>query len=238
MRAGQTYLALIISGLVAGCASPKSAVTTEDAAASSDDAHSGDGSIHPSDAGLDATGTTDAGQFVTLRNAAPGCGDDVVAPDPGNEGHWSATRITPPSYPFDVYGVSYFLDFTGLVAGGTCNSGLAHQVELFIGTAATPVATPVPIATTTITATANTTSTRKVTWTLAAPVTLTTGQSLFVSVQMVGGSQKDLCLIKCSSTPNAADRNWWSSATTAPFPWASLASFGSPGTVVIETFGR
>lgn len=156
------------------------------------------------------------GTTPTLNNDADCLEWMAVTPAENEAGHLYAVRLTPPSYPFEVTEVQYELFGTE-----ECDSTTAHRVEVFVDTATTPPASPT-ITQLDIPATGTTEPVRVVTAQLTSPITLQTGEHLFVAVELVniGGS----CMAACGGA-TIADRDWWSNAAAAPYSWATLASF-------------
>jgi hypothetical protein len=157
-----------------------------------------------------------------LTNESPCMGPEVpLAPSAGEEGHFSAARLTPSSYPFTVNKIRYYL-----AGDGSCTNGIAHQVMVFRGSDVAPAATPTVDAIIDVPAEAETASDRTVELDLQTPIQLTAGEHLFIAVEMAGDKNTVvLCTLTCMGN-GIADRNYWSNATAAPFPWGTLDSFG------------
>ncbi|MBK7859913.1 MAG: hypothetical protein IPJ65_15070 [Archangiaceae bacterium] len=149
----------------------------------------------------------------------------------GESGHWDATRLTPPGYPFTVVGVDWLL-----VANASCNTSITHSVKVFKGTSATPDATPTNVQMTSITPFGSG-ATIPVHFTLPTPVVLNAGEHLFVAVEMKIVGQQENCLALCVGQPGQADRNWWSNAVGTPYAWTTLASSGIPQNAVVTATG-
>jgi hypothetical protein len=161
---------------------------------------------------------------------------NVVVPSPGNEGHLTAARLTPPSYPFTVTEVVYELS-NGAVRNGNCDAALAHRVEVYVDTAVQPSNTPTLVAQLDMMATAPTMEpSRLVVAPLPMPLVLTAGQHLFVAVEMAGTAENHICVWMCEGT-GADDRNYWSNATMAPYDWVTLASYQNPNNLRIGANG-
>ena len=170
--------------------------------------------------------TVDVCEGWALANSPGGCVPDVVAPLAGEETHWIAARLTPPSYPFTVTAVRYALA-QGDVGSVTCNNGLAHAVEVFVGTDVAPVASPSIIEHADVDASAAVDGIRTFDHTLTRPLTLETGEYLFVAVQNAGVSPADCTCFATCKTGYVPDTNYWSNAGAPPYPWATLESFGA-----------
>ncbi len=156
------------------------------------------------------------GTTPTLTNDADCLEWMAVAPAENEAGHLYAARLTPPSYPFLVTEVQY-----ELAGGGDCDSSFAHRVEVFVDSATTPAASPT-VTQLDIVATSGTEPVRVVTAQLPSPITLQTGEHLFVAVELV--TVDTSCIAACGGA-TITDRDWWSNATAAPYSWASMASF-------------
>jgi len=146
----------------------------------------------------------------------------ATVPNMGNEGHLAAVRLTPESYPYEVSGVAYVL-----AHGNKCSAKVAHRVELYVDTNAQPSNMPTIVEQIDVPALASGMgSFRLVEQPLAAPITLSQGESLFVAVELAGTPAEHACIMNCAGTGDD-DRNYWSNATAAPYNWATLASFGN-----------
>ena len=59
------------------------------------------------------------------------------------------------------------------------------------------------------------------------PLVLAQGDQLYVAVQMRYTAQgEQLCLRACFPASAPQDRDYWSNAKQAPYPWVELQSFG------------
>lgn len=161
---------------------------------------------------------------------------------PDEAGHFAAARLTPETYPVDVTTVAYDLAVPG--AGGDCDLTLAHTVEVYVDTAIAPAARPsdgtlvhridVPGG-----AAAN----HAVELTLPTPIHLTTGQSVFVAVKLVGDDTANptsaLCIAACRTAAGAiSDVDYWSNAAAEPFAWADMVDdFGFTYNFTIRAAG-
>jgi len=174
-----------------------------------------------------------------LTNAADKCGATLLTPDPGEENHLGAGRLTPSSYPFEVTTVRYHLGH-GENKGIECNAGLEHKVELYVSTDTKPPATPAsPLVLTVAAVDPSTISSegRKVSLDLAQPITLKSGEHLFVAIRFAGTHPKVLCVGVNEEDPYQGDRNYWSNAAAAPYAWAQLDSFGLKGSIMVSALG-
>jgi hypothetical protein len=171
---------------------------------------------------------------VEFGNVARTCTpDNAVSPVlPGEAGHYAATSLTPPSYPFTVDKVSYSLQMNG----SNCHGGLAHRVLVFTASGE-PAAAPSAGAMASIDVPAGADADRWVDLTLPNPITLTSGQTLVVAVQMASdGADRSVCLSACPGS--AAGHDWWSNAAAEPYAWADMfADFGFTSAYVIVAEG-
>jgi hypothetical protein len=155
---------------------------------------------------------------------ATGTPADIAPNLPTEIGDPALARITPPSYPFTVTSVSYKL--TGMEA--TCGTNIAHAVSVWADSSgATPASSPASVQKIPVAASATDQRSLIVTESLPTPITLTTGQDLFVAVEMDANTAQTVavCLDGCSITADD-NRQFWSEQMTAPFTWATLFSLG------------
>lgn len=178
---------------------------------------------------------------VTLSNAGDHCGpapDGVprsVYPFEGEEGHYASTRLTPPSWPFEVQEIGYTLvsgDY-----GPSCHSDLAHRVEVYVTSTNAPPNTPTPVTTIEVPAHTIDLPFRSVDHILEAPIVLAAGEHLHVAVQMTGAWPDVACLQNCRELPDAG-RDYWSNAVAPPFDWRALGTFGIGGNLSVHATGR
>jgi len=190
------------------------------------------------DAGTDAP-AVDAGLVrLSIISAAATCGPDTaVFPAPGEEGMYYAVRLTPPAYPFVVTAIEYEID-ANPGAGVNCLASLAHSVQVFTATTVAPPTTPTVLEEIDVPADPSIVSDRAVHADLTTPITLDTGEDLFVSLKMTGLTPDILCVKTCVDPDPDFDRNYWSNATMAPFSWARLHTFGLDDDARIEALGR
>ncbi len=146
--------------------------------------------------------------------------------------HRYASRLTPPSYPFEVRQLRYHL-VGGPEPGNPnddCRIGLTHRVEVFVSSSATPPASPTIARSFTRTSNAQHQRENVELVDLSNPIVLTQGQHLFVALEMIytDGSGHKLCVPSCSISSSQAlnQRTWWSNAASAPYSWAELGTFG------------
>jgi len=190
------------------------------------------GSSSPADLPDAAVATPDAAGTVAIGVGSPACQGHMapaqpadISPNlPSEIGDPALARITPPSYPFTVTSVSYKL--TGMEA--TCGTNIDHAVTVYAAPGAQmPPATPTDAQRIPVAASAADQRELVVTKDLPTPITLTTGQDLYVAVEMDANQAQTVavCLDGCSI--GADDhRQFWSEQTQAPYTWSTLYSFG------------
>jgi hypothetical protein len=233
------------------------ATTHADASSKGDAGAAGDSSVASDAAKEDAA--SDAGQdaadaaLQTLQFWSPcvkpdgGPGKEAdIAPAPGEDDFLLGVRLTPPSYPFTVYKIRYAV----ATQGSGCRPDLAHRVEVSVDSATAPSNTPTLAATIMVQGAAadagaydagpDDSGAPTRVWleqTLPTPITLTTGQNLFVSIQLAGipGTQT-LCVGFCFEN-TIADRNYWSQAASVPYDWTTLDGIGFPINAEVEALG-
>jgi len=230
-RPGSTATTMIVfAGLaltLSACPAPED---DEDAGTTVDASTSADAS-QGYDAGLGGT---------WLSNAPPADPPTLLAPDPGEEGHRAAARLTPPSYPFEVSQLRYMVG-DGPAGNVECSGTLSHLVEIYVDSAAAPPESPNPAFSVTIpTGTPEMIGHigRTILQEVSPPVRLEQDEHLFVAVQLCGTHPDVLCLQVNSGDPYDSDRNYWSSAATAPYGWTELDSFGLTGDIMIDAYGE
>jgi len=68
---------------------------------------------------------------------------------------------------------------------------------------------------------------------------LSTGENLFVAVELAGEAGGDrVCITACNNTVGASEANYWSNATSAPYSWVPIESFGLNINIAIWAMGR
>jgi hypothetical protein len=217
--------------LALGCGGGGSSKGPADAAATSDSDET------PADASSDAA----SGDVLVENVDHAACTDPYtiwpLLPDEAS--HLAAARLTPATYPFHVTKIGYDLAVTS--ESDNCDALLAHKVALYVTDAAAP--TPMPSTDATLVATidvpAETTVTgdvRTIDLTLDTPIDLTTGQHLYVAVEMAANDDlsKSLCIEACSEGGGTSGVNFWSNANAEPYSWADMVDdfgFGADYTI-------
>lgn len=173
------------------------------------------------DSGTLASETVFCGDLALTNNDAT-CVLTTVFPYAGEEGHWAAARLVPPSWPFTVTAVRY-----SLYGSGYCDNGLAHTLELFVGTGDVPPERPVPLFSVAVPETAAEIGDRVFDVVLPAPIGLQTDEVLWVAVQNSGiAGVRSTCFTACAGPAVDDHTNYWSNADHPPYPWVTLQSFG------------
>lgn len=200
-------------------------------------------------AGADAPpATPDAptAQTMTLKNVpslADCAGTDQfsIAPViPQETGHLAAGRLAPPSYPFEVESIGYDLAAPG--GSADCDLSLPHRVDVYVASGVAPSNTPSVVQSFDVPA--GSAANHSVDLELASPITLTSGQSLFVAVEMAGNgtsttSTKAVCIAACRLAAGAlSDVDYWSNAAATPYAWADMVDdFGFTYNYTIRATG-
>ena len=155
------------------------------------------------------------------------CTGAYTGPSLGEDGHLAATRLVPATYPATVGTIRY-----QIVINSVCQP-FAHRVDVFKATTIAPPANPTVIASIDVPANAHGPD-FKITLPLATPITLTTGEYLFVAIEQKRMATTYTCVATCAGSSTDPDRNYWSNATTAPYPWAQMASFNIDTNFMVE----
>lgn len=187
-------------------------------------------------------GESTGGDDGVLGNTPVPCKDDdyVFPLLPAEAGHWAATTLTPPAYPYEVQRVVY--ELAGGAAGGQCNNSFAHQVAIFVSDGPEPDASPSANAAGYVAYPIDedpaATDARLVEIELDMPIVLEDGQSIVVAVQLTAMGDSSLCIAACFDTGGLPELDWWSNAVDEPFAWADMvADFGFPSNFTIQAFG-
>ncbi len=175
-----------------------------------------------------------------LTNLPDGCPVyTYTGPVAGEEDHFIAGRLTPPSAPYQVTEIGFGLQHDTF--GGLCDSTIDVEVIVFVSSSATPPATPTVLETITVPGALppSWTANRFIHLTLSTPVTLQAGEELFIAMRNGGAYPSAVtCPLMCNDADNfVEDRNWWSNAGTPPYPWATLGSFNIDGTFDVWAIG-
>jgi hypothetical protein len=171
--------------------------------------------------------------LLTNENPCKGSTGQVV-PNKGEEGLLAAARLSPSAYPFTVSSVRYELS----AEADRCSNSLAHKVVVFVATTVVPPGTPAGVQTINAPAVSGSPAARTVEHTLATPITLSSGQHLFVGVSLPGDAgTATLCIQACDGN-GIDDRNYWSTSPDPDYKWVELSSFGINANLRIEALGK
>lgn len=174
----------------------------------------------------------------TVTNQPESCSSaGGVGPGPGEEGHWVATRLTPPTTPFYVSSVTYMLWDGTFASGERCDSTLPHRVQLFVGTGTEPPSTP--MVSKLIQHSGNegqqTPPFNVYELPLEAPITLNSGEDLWVAIEATSEQPRVTCVATCRD--GSAGRDYWSNAAEPPYPWVPNATFDVHVTLGVAMVG-
>jgi hypothetical protein len=175
-----------------------------------------------------------------LRNAPTACTPPILMfGSPSDAGYWAATRLTPPRYPFFVEEIRYTLGTSQTTPSETiCAPHLAHRMEVFKASTIMPPATPKILGLRDVAASKPLVKQAlQVKVKLQLPVVLTTGEHLFVQVQLVRNGKETLCLESCTPPTPLPDRDFWSYAAKPPFGWKSMSREGVKTVFSMEAVG-
>jgi hypothetical protein len=179
-----------------------------------------------SDAGFgDTAGASEVPGVEHVRNVPADCYREAISSGPGEDGHWIAARLTPPSASFDLHGVRYEIYQGTRPRAAACDASIAHRAAVFLG-GDVPTATPKFLRMFDIpTGSAPATDRRVIELRLPSPETVNAPMKVYVAVQYGGSYPNTNCVVTCDSA-GTTDRTWWSNAASPPFRWETLASFG------------
>lgn len=155
------------------------------------------------------------------------CIGNYTGPALGEDGHLAATRLVPSTYPATVGKVRY-----QIVVSSVCQP-YAHRVDVFKASTIVPPANPTIIESFNVPSNAQGPD-FKVELTLTTPITLTAGEYLFVAVEQRRSGLNYTCIATCGGSNQHPDRNYWSNANSAPYPWATMASFNIKTDFIVE----
>ncbi len=201
----------------------------------SEPADSEPGDSEPPDTG---PGDSDPPDETVLTNNPDGCPcEGLLMPSAGEEGQLAGIKLIPGQWPYRVDSVAYTLSgVADKKTGILCQSGLAHRIEVFKASSATPPAEPEQV--TVIDVAEEAASERRVVvGALEKSLVLEEGEYLFVGVELPGAHPEVSCLVLCQEVVEYPDRNYWSNATEAPYDWTQLSTWGIPGNIALEASG-
>jgi hypothetical protein len=162
----------------------------------------------------------------------------AIAANPTDEPFLLAARLVPPSYPFTVFSVRYALMGPG-TSSAACNTGLPHEVQIFVGDSAAPDASPSVSETLAVPAGQNLKE-RWLVHSLSSPIRLTSGQALYAGLLVAYDAQNDtsLCPQVCADSGySGADSFSNHVSSQLPYSWTSFEDAGWPGELTISALG-
>lgn len=164
---------------------------------------------------------------VELTNSPSGCINTfVTSPLEDEIDELAAAKLTPPSYPATITSVQYTLWNGDWDQTAFCDAGIGHEVVLFVGTGPTPPSTPVSIIAQPTTEFGDAQTSVLLTADVVPPITLKTGEHLFVAIRMTADDSGVVCPGMCRTRDWKLRQNYWSNTTEAPYSWSALESFG------------
>ena len=183
-----------------------------------------DGSDRPAEA-LEVTGTKECYGFEGL-NASP-----------GYENNLAAVRLEPAMTPFEVSSLEI------VVVGkqeGPCNAELPYRVEAYVAEADSPPSSPSLAASFDVARenTAGLEPTQIVTLPMPDALRIEAGQSLFVAVELPFLSDRDHACLNVCEDPYVPGVTFWSNASSPPYEWVALESFGINVNLDVRAYGR
>jgi hypothetical protein len=163
------------------------------------------------------------GPNTVISNTDPSCYWVPYLASDGQENHLAAARLTPPSYPF----VIAFVRYTLLSDMDYCDNRLGHGVDVFVGSAVAPAASPAVIEHFDVPMNDDFQLEKVMLHELSAPLTLEQGEHVFVAVRMTANVPLSrLCVLSCGGPAFQQDRNYWSNAVAPPYPWTMVSPDG------------
>lgn len=167
------------------------------------------------------------GERVTVQNHdLEACSNETViqAVLPDEAGHWSAERLVPPSTPFRVDEIEYWLR-GAIPAAMNCTVALPHRVFVLSAPDGLPPAAPSEVASYRVfdvPAFAGEFAASRIA--LDPPLEVGAGEAIFVGVEVGVGEDApglQLCINVCPRTRTPAV-SFWSNAGVEPYSWADL----------------
>ena len=179
---------------------------------------------------------------LILSNAPVPCEQiSALAPYlPDEAGHHAGSLLTPPTYPFTVSLIEYTLEEPPDIV--TCNSGLAHQLELSILSAeqeipSQPSIEAIRSVKLDIPAANSDTERRVILQNLIDPFILNEGERLLVSIALVAEGDQHLCIAVCEDQSPVSGLELWSNSAEAPYNWVGIDSFDISSEFIIKAIG-
>ena len=182
----------------------------------------------------DDTGPQGAG---TLTNSPDYCYDPgYLYPNSTDVGFFAAVKLSPEGYPFSVRSIRYLLE-GGSAGSVTCRPDLGHRMRLYVDSSSSPPADDLPVFELEIPDNPGDLSDRTIFEHIYPEIEITSGQYLFVAIEMVGENPELLCLSLCYDPPVESSGSWWSHAAEPPFAWGTLEADGVDADIFVEADG-
>jgi len=151
-------------------------------------------------------------------------------------GFWAAVKLTPEGYPFSVRSIRYLLE-GGSAGSVTCRPDLGHRLRLYVDSSSSPPADELPVFEMEVPDSPGNLSDREIYEHIYPEIEITSGQYLFVAIEMVGENPELLCLSLCYDPPVQSSGSWWSHAAETPFAWGTLDDDGVDADIYVEADG-
>ncbi len=180
---------------------------------------------------------------IILSNAPIPCNQvSAIAPYlPDEAGHYAASLLTPPSYPFELTTIEYTLEEPPDIP--SCTSDLAHRIEVAVLTedqlppaelseaAREHLIFEVPAA-------MMNTERRVILQSLEIPLVVNEGERLLITLSLLAEGEDHLCIAVCEDEPAGEGLELWSNAASSPFDWTPLLEFGIRSEFLIRAIGK
>lgn len=163
---------------------------------------------------------------------------------PQEDGHYLATSMEPPSYPFTVTSVRYLLRDNSAVnfdpnngddvltnyLDMNCASNVKHRLFGFINKKTDPLpGNPSLVFDIEVDPGSAHIDNKEVNVDIP-DIVLESDEVLYVAIEMIHPAdypgQAGVCLPTCEQRVTGSDFHWWSNSTSPNYPWVSMADFG------------
>jgi hypothetical protein len=160
--------------------------------------------------------------LIRFSNVAEVCNiPSLTYPLAGEEGHLAAARLKVPAGGVHVERVVYTLISSDSFS--VCSSNVAHELILFKGTGTVPPESPEFLQVIPVPAEETEISDRRVI-DLPVSVDVPDGEDLYIALRTGGIYPHVTCPATCYDNA-IQDRNYWSNAVDAPYPWAQMSNW-------------
>jgi hypothetical protein len=166
-----------------------------------------------------------------FQNYDPACDGDplyVISPFPTEAGHWAAGRVSPdPGAGMEVTSVTYSLNIDAPAFG--CRA-ITHRVRLFTGAeGVAPSVKPKSYVEFSVAASSlsdpDGDGDTSHTLTLATPLVVPAGQTLWVMVEQMYTQKGVSCVAVCTTAPATPTQSYWSNSASPLYAWSDFASY-------------